>query len=112
MNIVNKLINNFKKNKTCLFCNSKLKPNKEQVILLLDFNPHYCNSCAIDYSADEYGMLRIEYKNFIFSIDICGMLEVWSSYTNKLYKKPIPNALDKEQLYNHFDRIIKEHVFQ
>lgn len=111
MNISQQLINNFQKNKTCLFCNSKLETNKKQIILLMKFNPHYCNNCEIDYSDYNYGMLRINYKGFIFSIDNNGSLDVWANYNDQLYKKPFPEALDKQELFYNFNKIIKEYIF-
>lgn len=112
MNIINKLVYNFAEHKICLFCNSKLKANEIKEILFLEFDPHYCNNCSIDYSNSYSGMLRIKYKTFIFSIDIGRSLDVWTSYDNRIAKKEIPNVIDKAELYNHFDKIIKEYIFQ
>lgn len=112
MNIINKLIYNFAEHKTCLFCNSKLERNKIEKILHLTFDPHYCNNCAIDYSVYNDGMLRIDYKSFTFSIDMHNRLEVWSNESTRICSRPIPNVSNKEELYNYFDKIIKEYIFQ
>lgn len=112
MNIINKLIYNFAEYKTCLFCNSKLEPNKVEKILHLTFYPHYCNNCTIDYSNYNDGMLRIYHKTFTFSIDMHNRLGVWSNDSTRICSRPIPNALNKEELYSDFDKIIKEYIFQ
>jgi len=119
MNILNELFSNFKHNKTCLFCNSKLEENKVEKILHLEFNPYYCDNCTIDYADYNDGMLRIYYKTFIFSIDMYDVyqnvyqkLEVWSNSSTRIRSESIPNVSSKEELYGYFDKIIKEYIFQ